>query len=180
MLDQAWGSQAIGSDQGREPSHVHSRCLKIDLSPSSGDAGLKRPFNMQTVSQVGVNYRTVDRMCLVLLNEPTSPITPPVLPLLEWLPGYLLLTPPFWSSHVPSHWHLPQRSRRCYTHHAPWQKPSASPLSLRHSLLTSEPALQPASPPPCFPCLSTCLSPVLPPWSGVTSITSSGMTLTAS
>lgn len=42
-------------------------------------------------------------MCLVLLNEPTSPITPPVLPLLEWLPGYLLLIPPSWSSHMPSH-----------------------------------------------------------------------------
>ena len=104
MLDQAWESRAIGSDQGRETSHVHSRCLKIDLNPSSGDAGLKRPFNIQTVSQGGVNYRIVDRMCLVLLNEPTSSITPPVLPLLEWLPGYLLLIPPFWSSHLPSYW----------------------------------------------------------------------------
>ena len=37
-----------------------------------------------------------------------------------------------WSSDVCSSdltRHLPQRSIRCYTHHAPWQKLSASPLS---------------------------------------------------
>ena len=61
----------------------------------------------------------------------SQPAPLPLLSCLSWsgsqVTFYWSLPPGAATCHTTRH--LPQRSIRCYTHHAPWQKLSASPLS---------------------------------------------------